>query len=198
LDGAGPLIVVRQLPPSDDVVIVDGLPVRHPRHTVVDAAIGLDRPSALSVMDSALHRAVLSYDDLAVAMAAAKGRRGIEQLRKVFDHVDARAESVVESRLRLCCIDQGVPPDDLQHIVRDGLGHVVAIGDLGWHERRRRPLLAEADGLSIHDRLPAVFRDRTRGNALAGEACDTLRFTFADTLRPCYVGYVVRRALAAG
>jgi hypothetical protein len=42
-----------------------------------------------------------------------------------------------------------------------------------------------------------VFRDRTRGNALAGEACDTVRFTYSDTFRPTYIAGLVRAALAA-
>lgn len=194
----GPAVMVRQLVVSpDEFVEFDGLRVRHPRHTIVDAAIELDRARALSVMDSALHQQLVTPAELALAILAAKGRPGIQQLRPLAAYADGRAESPVESRVRLCCIDGRVAPDDLQYAVRDGQGHIVAVGDLGWHRHRSRPLLAEADGEEVHGRVEAVYRDRTRGNALTAQACDTVRFTFADTLRRGYVANVVRQALVA-
>jgi hypothetical protein len=100
---------------------------------------------------------------------------------------DGRAESTVESRVRLAWRDGDVAPDDLHYTVYTGDGHVAAIGDLGWYKERNRPLLAEADGESVHGAPKPVYRDRMRGNALTGAACDTVRFVYADTFKPNYV-----------
>ena len=191
-------IVVRQLVvKSDEVVSVNGLRVRDPFHTVTDAALQLPRPAALSVLDSALHLGLLTPQTLDLAVLAAGHRRGIVELRRLAALADGRAESMLESRVRLCCIDGGVPPDELQYAVRRAAGLLIAVGDLAWTLGRWRPLLAEADGVGIHSTPEAVFRDRRRGNALVGQACDTVRFLYADTLRPGYIANVVRTALRA-
>jgi hypothetical protein len=49
----------------------------------------------------------------------------------------------------------------------------------------------------VHGLPKAVFRDRRRGNAITGRACDSIRFTWKDTMRPAYVAFSVRSALAA-
>lgn len=191
-------VVVRQLPvAADDVVLCNGLPVRAPRFTVVDAALDLDRMSALSLMDSCLHQKLVTPEELAASIAAAKGRPGIQQLRPLAQLADGRAESPLESRVRLACIDGELPPDDLQHEVRNSGGWIVAIGDLGWFKKRRRPLLAEADGKDPHGLPEPVYRDRRRGNSLVGELCDTVRFVWEDSFRPPYIQWVVRSALMA-
>jgi hypothetical protein len=191
-------VVVRQIPvASDEVVLCDGLPVRAARFTVVDAALDVDRMSALALLDSSLHKGLVSPEELAASIAAAKGRPGIQQLRPLAQLADGRAESPLESRVRLACVDGDLPPDDLQHEVHNSRGWLVAIGDLGWFKRRRRPLLAEADGKAPHALPEPVYRDRRRGNSLVSELCDTVRFVWEDTLRPAYIQSVVRAALAA-
>jgi len=192
-----PPIVVRQIPvAASELRVVEGLRVRDVGLSVIDAGLDLDRASALSVLDSALHLRLVSQDDLMMLVAAAKGRPGIARLRPLADLADGRAESPLESRIRLICVDGKVAPDVLQHPVYDASGVLVAVGDLGWLLGRRRPLLAEADG-KVHDLPTAVYRDRRRGNVLVATACDTVRFTWADSRRPPYVLYVVRSALAA-
>lgn len=194
----GPHVVVRQIAIApDEVVIVDGFPVRRADLTAVDAALSLNRPRMLSVLDSCLHLELATPDELLAAVGRAKGRPGIQQLRPLAALADGRAESMVESFVRLGCIDGNVPPDELQYEVKTDAGHLIAVGDLGWVKGRERPLLAEADGQSVHSLPEAVYRDRRRGNALIPHACDTLRFTFADACRPMYVAAVVRAALAA-
>lgn len=190
-------VVVRQLDLAfEDIVVVDGFRVSAPARTVIDAALRVDRPTGLALMDSALHQELISTRELADAITAATGRRGIVTVRKLSWVADGRAESPLESRVRLACIDGDVPPDELQYDVLDATGFVVARGDLAWL-KRRRPLLGEADGESVHGLPPAVYRDRRRGNALAAEACDTLRFTYADTFQRGYIPWAVKNALRA-
>ena len=192
-----PPVIVRQVPVSaSQVRVVDDLRVRDAGLSVIDAALNLDRASALSVLDSALHLGLVAPEQLAALVAEAKGRPGITRVRQLADLADPRAESPLESRIRLICIDGKVAPDVLQHCVYDASGVLVAVGDLGWVLGRRRPLLAEADG-RVHDLPAAVYRDRRRGNVLVAAECDTIRFVWADCQRPFYVLHVVRAALAA-
>ncbi len=197
-DEEAPDLVVRQYAITpEEIVVHDGLRVRKLEMSLVDTALESDRGTALSLLDSALHQGLLSREDLVRSVLLATGRRGVVALRELASLADERAESQIESRVRLVCIDGRLPPDELQYRVIDDDGHLLAIGDLAWIRRRRRPLLAEADGASVHGLPAAVYRDRRRGNALVAQACDTIRFTYADALRPSYVVSVVKAALAA-
>lgn len=194
----GPQIVVRQLVvPAEQVVVVDGLKARAAPQSLVDTALNSDSPTALSLLDSALHLGVVSSDQLDRAVIEATGRRGVVELRRLALHADSRAESPLESRVRLACIDGQVAPDELQHPVHDHFGNIVAIGDLAWLKARRRPLIGEADGAAVHALPSAVYRDRWRGNALTAQSCDTIRFTWADAMQPKRIVAAVRAALAA-
>lgn len=191
-------VVVRQFAIArEEIVVESGLQVRTLVCSLIDAALESDRGTALALLDSALHQGLLTTDELDLAVVRATGRRGVVALRDVARVVDARAESQIESRVRLACIDGKVPPDELQYPVYDEYGNLLAVGDMAWVRGRRRPLIAEADGKSVHSLPEAVYRDRRRGNALVAQACDTIRFTFADSLRPAYVVSVVRAALVA-
>jgi hypothetical protein len=197
-DESAPRFVVRQFNiASDEIELYDDLQVRRFAMSLVDTALESDRATALALLDSALHKGLISRDDLWWQVVCATGRRGVVALRELLTLADSRAESQVESRVRLACIDGKVAPDDLQFPVRDEFGNLLAIGDMAWVKGRRRPLIAEADGESVHSLPQAVYRDRRRGNSLVAQACDTVRFTFADSLRPAYIVSVVRAALAA-
>jgi hypothetical protein len=54
-------------------------------------------------------------DDLAALVAAHPGVRGLVQVRRVIDLMDARAESLPESRLRVGLVRRGVPAPVLQY-----------------------------------------------------------------------------------
>lgn len=193
----GPLVVIRQWPVRcDEVVIVDGLRVRAADLCLVDAALQLDRAHALCLFDWGLHAGVLTQESLGALISRAAHRPGIRHTREAAGFADGRAQSPLESRVRLACIDGAVAPDDLQYEVRDKWERVVAVGDLAWWRKRHRPLIAEADG-KVHALPAAVYHDRRRGNALTVQSCDVVRFTWADALRPIHVQQVVRAALAA-
>ena len=189
-------VVLRQWRSTGDSVVVDGLPCTPVARTVADAGLELDRYAALALLDSALHQRWLRTEDLGLVDRLALGRRGSLAFRALLPLADARAESALESRVRLVCSDGNLPPDELQHpLVRDG--RVVARGDLAWRKANGRWLLAEADGREVHDRESSVTRDRRRGHLLAAGSRDVLRFTWADSLQPAYVLWVLRSALAA-
>lgn len=189
-----PAVTLHQLviPPAA-VSTVDGLAATTPLRTVADVILRTDRYSAVSVLDSALNRKVLRTEELAAIPPLIRGRRGAVAARRCLTEADGRAQSPLETRTRLRCVDGRVPPDELQVPIRDADGYLLGVGDLGWLGAR---VLGEADGTGPHSGPEAVFTDRRRQNRIANAGWLVLRFTWADTCRTDYIPYVVRAALA--
>lgn len=179
-----------------DVMTVSGLRVTTLTRTIVDTALIVDRVHALSVLDSALSTKRVSPSELTDLGTCHKGRPGIRRFRELIAIADGRAQSPLETRIRLACIDAGMPPDDLQYPVLDRWGRIIGRGDLAWWRGRQRPLIAEADGAQYHDQPGALFRDRHRANDFTLADVDTVRFTWADSVRPAYLISVIRTGLA--
>jgi hypothetical protein len=120
----------------------------------------------------------------------------VRHVREVLPWADERAQTPLETRVRLACIDGAVAPDELQYAVRDKRGRIVGFGDLAWL-KRARPLIGEADGRTPHSAPAALLYDRRRSNEFVLSYCDIVRFTWADALQPIYIQQIVRAALAA-
>ncbi|WP_343444165.1 type IV toxin-antitoxin system AbiEi family antitoxin domain-containing protein [Micromonospora schwarzwaldensis] len=190
---AEPGLVMHQLTlDAADIGRFDGVPATTPVRTVADLVRREDRFSAVSVLDSALNRQLLTEADLLLILARVAGRSGAVAARRHVAEADGRAQSPLETRTRLRCVDGGVPPDALQLHVRDDDGHLLGIGDMAWRSAR---VIAEADGRSPHGIPQAVYADRFRQNRLTNAGWRVLRFTWADTLRPDYIPATVRQAL---
>lgn len=190
-----PAVTVHQLViPADAVTQIRGVAVTNPLRTVADLVLRVDRYSAVSVLDSALNGQLIVPDDLAAIPALIRGRRGAIAGRKFIGEADARAQSPLETRTRLRCVDGGVAPDDLQVPIRDTDGYLLAVGDLGWLAAR---VIGEADGRGPHGTPEAVYQDRWRQNRIINAGWIILRFTWADTMRADYIPYVVKAAVAA-
>jgi hypothetical protein len=191
-----PTVTVRQCFVSPtEVMTVDGLRLTTLQRTLADAALDLPRTHALCLLDSALSSGKATADDLVGIGAECAGRPGVRRLRELLPLADGRAQSPLETRIRLLCIDAGMPPDDLQYPVRDKWGHLLGLGDLAWWRGRARPLVVEADGVEPHSLPAALFRDRHRANDFALADVDLIRFTWADTRRQVYIPRTVRSAL---
>lgn len=190
-------VVVSELR-AGDVVDVRGIATTSPVRTLADLVPRLSRPEALAALDSALAAGVVDRGGLREARSRCCGRRGSRAVEDLWDLADPRAESVLESRARLVCVEGGVPPDDLQVVVMTPDGHVVARGDIGFRRRRRRGrglLLLECDGREVHSAPEALFRDRWRANALVALGIDVIRCTWADVLHPARLVAMVEAAL---
>lgn len=191
---AHPEVVVHQFViPPEHLVRVDGIPATEPVRTLADLSLRVDRFSAVSVLDSALNRGLVTTDDLLSVPRLIRGRRGAIAARGYLGEADGRAQSPLETRARLRCVDGRVPPDALQLEIRDDDGFLLGIGDLGWRGSR---IIAEVDGRGPHTAPEAVFADRRRQNRLVNAGWAVLRFTWSDTLRPDYIPWTVRQAMA--
>ena len=183
---------------ADDVVDVRGIRTTSAVRTLADLVPRLGRREALAVLDSALAVRAVDAGGLLRARDLAAGRRNSLAVADLWTLADGRAESPLESRTRLCCTDGGVPPDDLQVVVRDEHGHVVGRGDLCFRRRSRAGrgwLLLEADGAAVHSDPDALYRDRWRANAMVALGHDLIRCTWRDTCVPHRVPAMVRAAL---
>ncbi|RLP77754.1 DUF559 domain-containing protein [Micromonospora sp. BL4] len=189
-----PWLVVHQMTVRPgDITEVAGVRATSPLRTVSDVILQVDRFSAVCVLDSALNQGRITSAQLALIPDLIRGRRGAVVARACLAEADGRAQSPLETRTRLRCVDGRVPPDALQLEVRDDDGHLLGIGDLGWRAPR---LIAEADGRDAHASPEAAFTDRRRQNRLVNAGWTVLRFTWADTLDPDYIPWTVRQAIA--
>jgi very-short-patch-repair endonuclease len=179
---------------ADDVTYVDGFAVTTVLRTIADLVPRVDRLTAVSLLDSSLNRRLLAPDDLHVVRAMMAGRRGAARAGAWLWEADARAESPLETRIRLRAADGGVPPDELQYRIRNRAGQVVAIADFGWVAAG---IVGEADGAQAHDNPKAIFRDRKRQNEIIAAGFTPLRFAWADTVNPAYVPRAIRAAMSA-
>jgi very-short-patch-repair endonuclease len=185
---------VRQIAvPGQHVTTVDGMRVTSPLWTVGDLLLWLERMEAVGVLDAAMHDGRLVVGDLVAFEDILAHRPGVVAARGRIRESDGRAESPLETRVRLICVDGGVPPDTLQHPVLDRYGSLLGYGDMAWTAVR---LIGEADGRSVHDTTAALYRDRRRANDFRAAGWTMIRFTWADTYTPAYVVSVVRRAHA--
>ncbi|MEJ5912917.1 hypothetical protein [Pseudokineococcus sp. 1T1Z-3] len=194
--GSRPLAVHRWDVPPEHLVDLSGLTVTSRVRTTADLSLALDRPDALALLD-ALARSD-GAEALAEARALAAGRRGSPAVADLWGLADARAETPLESRARLRCIDGGLAPDDLQVEVVDDDGELLARSDMVFrHRRPSRPglLLLEADGQEPHSAPEPLFRDRSRQNRLVALGHDVVRCTWRDTLSRGAVPAMVRAAL---
>ncbi|MCZ7440477.1 type IV toxin-antitoxin system AbiEi family antitoxin domain-containing protein [Micromonospora sp. WMMC241] len=191
-----PDVVVHQFViPSGQLRRVAGVMTTSPLRTIADLVLREERFTSVSLLDSALNRRLLSSSDLERLPILLRGRRGAVAARRFLAEANGLAQSPLETRTRLRCVDGGVPPDALQVEVRDSDGYLLGIGDLGWRAAR---VIAEADGRQAHSGPAALLADRRRQNRLVNAGWKVLRFTWADTIRPDYIPWVVRQAVANG
>ena len=151
----------------------------------------MDRTRALIALDAMCHRKLVRISELE-EHPGLRSLKGCRRLRELLTLVDPRAESPMETRLRLLLHDAGAPPPTPQHEVRASDGRLIGRVDLAYPEWR---IAIEYEG--DHHRERAQFRrDITRMNALRDAGWLVLRFTAYHVLKdPRYVVAHVARAI---
>jgi very-short-patch-repair endonuclease len=176
-----------------DLTTVGDLPVCTPERTAFDLGRRLGRTTAVIMFDAMLRQEVV---DLAAVRELAQCRHWwpkVPQLRKVIELADRRAESPMETRLRLLLLDAGVLGGRPQYEVLDVHGRLVGRVDLGWPVQR---LAVEYEG-DHHRERDQFRRDIDRINALRAVGWTVLRLTADDVIRrPRETAMMVAAALA--
>lgn len=137
---------------------VEGRPTTLPAWTAVEVARGLRRPRALATLDAALRSGSCDRTELARAVGAQAGRRGIIAVRDLLPLADPGAESPMESEARLVMLDGGLPSPVLQFEVSNSWGHHLRL-DFAWPDHK---VAAEYDSDEWHGGPDALRRDRAR------------------------------------
>lgn len=162
-----------------DTTVVDRIPVTTADRTLVDVARSERRIDALALADTALRVGACSPQSLATQLDRQRGARGIVQARDIVRLADGRAESPMESRLRLRVIDGKLPPPQVQYWVCDENGRPVYRLDLAWPEYR---LGLEYDGIDHLDK-PQQRSDLERRGWLIEHGWRLISVTDTDVYR---------------
>ena len=188
--------LVRQYDPTIPTVLVAGRRVPTVLHALAQAVPTLDRRHAVAVLDDAVHRGLITRAEVEAAHDLARERRGVERTHGWWQLVDGRAESPLETAVRLDCVDAGVPPDDLQRVLVDRQGAFLGRGDMVWRLPDGRWFWLEADGAEVHAAPAALYDDRRRQNALVADGGVVMhRVTGRDLRTPGDLGREVARRL---
>ncbi|WP_078313845.1 DUF559 domain-containing protein [Mycobacterium sp. D16Q16] len=175
-----------------EVMTVRGIPVTTPARTVFDVGRRVRLNRAVELVDVLLR--LCTVESVARVTERRRGARGLRQLERVLALADAGAESVQETRLRMCLIGGGLPEPETQIELRGPDGRTVRL-DMGWREQR---VAAEFDGAQHWGDSDQHRRDIERHEMIASMGWRLVRVS-RDQLahRPAAVIERVRAALTA-
>lgn len=183
------LSVARTSLGAAEVVCIRGLPATSAVRTITDLGRRSPLYEAVIAIDEALHKGIVSCDDLSRFAAARAGAKGIGRLRVAIDLAEPATESPMETRLRLLIVTAGLPRPAAQVAIYEQ-GEFLGRPDLLYEAQR---LVIEYDGGTHRESLA---EDNRRQNRLVGAGYRILRFTSADVYRaPTAVVAQVRAAL---
>ncbi|OHV02265.1 DUF559 domain-containing protein [Mycobacterium talmoniae] len=181
-----------------EVITVDGIAVTGPARTAFDIGRRTRaRLVRLQRLDALANATGVGIADVEAVIAAHRGARGLNRLRRILPLVDGGAESPQETRTRLVLIDAGLPKPETQIVVRDQYGGFVARVDMGYRELK---VGIEYDGPQHWTDPKQRQRDIDRQVALAALGWVIIRVS-ADLLRyreATFVGRVEDAMYAAG
>lgn len=178
LDRPGLRIRSAQLPEEELVLVHGDLAVSAAR-AFVDVARTEALVEAVVVGDAVLRSGAATAEQLREAVDRARGLPGVLAARQVLPHLEPRAESPMESRLRMRFVLGGLPRPDAQFDVYDEQGHV------GRTDLHLRGVAVEYDGREQRLRKSVFVDERRRQTRLAETGLELRRFTSYDVyVRP--------------
>jgi very-short-patch-repair endonuclease len=177
----------------EEIVRRRALPATSALRTVVDLGGRDPVTEGVVAADMFLHARLISVDELREYVDEHPGAKGIARLRRVVGLAEPKAESAMETRLRMLLVLARLPPPEVQVSVHDDQGRFLGRPDLLYSRQR---LAIEYDGGTHRDRM---VDDNRRQNGLVGAGLRLLRFTAADVYgTPDLVAMQVRHGLAGG
>jgi hypothetical protein len=164
---------------SADVCPLGELFVTTIDRTFLDLAVELSIEDLVVFGDAALFWASTTADSLAAAVASAGTRRGVRLARAALPLLEPRAESPMETRLRLVIVFGGLPRPEANRDIFDEYGQWLGRPDLQYGER----IAIQYEGK--HHRLDQrrYEQDILRDELLADLDWVVLKFTATDVFR---------------
>lgn len=121
-------------------------------------------------------QAYATLDDLARSIASHPGKRGIVRSRAALSLIRVGADSPPETRLRLRLDEAGLPPFDLNHVIRGADGRALHEPDLS---NRTYRVAVEYEG-AHHGGVEQMQRDIRRSRQAAEAGWIEVRITAVD------------------
>jgi len=157
-----------------DVVTRQVMPVTSVLRTLLDLGATLPLIESVRVADMALHQRLVKLNALRSAALAGAGGRGSRRQLLMVEHAEPRAESPMESELRMRLVLGGLPRPEAQVDLYDARGHFLGRADLYYPSHR---LIVEYDGGTHRDSL---VQDNRRQNLMLAAGYTIRRFTAPD------------------
>jgi hypothetical protein len=164
-------LVVHESLVLDDVdkVVVDGIPTTTIERTIFDLCRMCPEVVVDMAIDRALAREQIDHRRLVATESrlATRGRPGAAKLHRIVARRSdgaATPESAAERQLARALVDQGLPDPEVQYVIRDTDGRLVARCDLAYPQWR---IVIEYDSVQEHTGRGALLRDSARRNAIA-------------------------------
>ncbi len=188
---------------ATEFVTVDGLPTTSVARTLVDLGRSDTFETTVVAADAALHRDLVSADELAVALVRGRRRPGVGNARRALAFADGRSESVGESRMRVAIHAAGLPAPQLQVTVSSRDGRFLGRCDAGYAELA---VLIEFDGMSKYlrsqrpgeDPATVVVREKLREDLLRAAGYIVVRVTWGELACPRALARRIREAMDIG
>ncbi|MRJ76056.1 hypothetical protein GEV29_05870 [Aeromicrobium sp. SMF47] len=170
---------------DDDLEEIDGMLVVKAPRAIFELSTTGTVESAIVVMDSGLHLALTTPEQLADLGDRFESWPGARRARYAASLADGRAESPGESRSRYLFRRHNLPTPQLQVPVHDEDGELIGWTDFGWIEYRH---LGEFDGkvkyggLSDDLRTPQeiAFAEKNREDRIRRQLFGVSRWTWRE------------------
>jgi predicted transcriptional regulator of viral defense system len=180
---------------SDDVVVLDGIPVTSVARTLVDVARMSTFEQGVVAADSALRLLECPCTDLRPLIDRYGQWPGGRRLAEIFNFADGRADNVAESRTRVQLHTALLPPMTPQVFIYDEHFTLVAIADLA---AIGHGTLVEFDGRTKYgidgqDARTQLIAEKKRADRLGDLGYELARLMWEDLA----AGSAVRRVRAA-
>ncbi len=184
------MVVRRAALAKNEVVNLRGIRATSIVRTLGEISARLSLIESVVMVDMALRAKAVRLADFASWVRGRGRAAGVVKMRCVVGHAEPKAESPMESRLRMLLVLGGLPRPEAQVSLHDHLGRFLGRPDLYY---RSHKLGIEYDGGTHRNSLA---EDNRRQNRLLNSGIRLLRFTAADVLHgPGSIVTVVRGML---
>lgn len=172
--------------------LLGGVQVTTHARTVFDIGRRVHTSRAVELIDVLLRNCSMS--EVREVASRHRGARGIRRLMNVLSLADPGAESVQETRLRMCLVGAGLPRPETQIELCGPDGRTIRL-DMGWREQR---VAAEFDGAQHWGDSVQHRRDIERQETIAAMGWRLVRVSRDQLInQPLAVVHRVRAALSA-
>jgi very-short-patch-repair endonuclease len=175
---------------AEEVTEIDGLRVTTPARSIAEAAGVSSYEVGVVLADAALHRQLVTPDELIAVAEQHKHWGGSPRARAAALFANGLSESVGESRLRVLMGNEGLPEPRLQVEIRDQDGRLIGRVDFLLFE----DLIVEFDGNQKYgDGAETVVSEKWREDRLRARGFGVARVGWVDLSHPRATAEAIRR-----